>query len=460
MIRPAVSFVEVLMARIAVIGAGIAGLSAASFLSPSHDVTVYEKSQRPGGHSRTLHIRYDDRTIAVDTGFIVFNRCNYPNLCALFEHLCVPIRDSDMSFALTLRDGWLEWCGKDIGAVFGQRRNLLRPKFLRLVYDVMRFNAGAPAAARTDPRLTVGGLLRRMKLGDWFGRYYLLPMAGAIWSSPPDAILDFPAASLVEFFANHHLLSLTGHHQWLTVRGGSDVYVARLARSLGVRLRTNCAIVRVARGARGVIVIDSFGEPSQYDEVVFACHSNEALALLDEPSDTERAALGAIAYRPNLAWLHKDPSFMPKRRRCWASWVYHASQAGKETALSATYWMNNLQGIDARYPLFVTLNPSRPIDPEHIFDVHEFAHPVFDFAALEAQKIINSIQGRNRTWFCGAWLGHGFHEDGLVSAMNVAERLGAPAPWSRPDAILASAPESTTPISVVATGAVAPVAGM
>jgi len=418
------------MKKIAVIGTGISGLSAAYFLNRAHDVTVYEKQTRPGGHSRTIDVDYGDRTISVDTGFIVFNRRNYPNLTALFRILDVPVKNSDMSFALTVADGWLEWGAKNLRAILGQPSNVFRPRFLRLFADVVRFNNGALAEAARFPHLTVGGMIESMRLGDWFRRHYLLPMAGAIWSCPPSHILDFPARALVQFFANHGLLSINGQPQWLTVDGGSKIYVEKLAADFGGRLRAGCGVASVARTPRGIRVTDAEGGSNLYDDVIFACHSDEALALLRDATDAERNALGAIRYQPNLAVLHKDTSFMPKRKACWASWVYNSDGKGNEPAVSVTYWMNNLQGIDRRHPLFVTLNPARAIASENVLDICQFAHPVFDFAAMEAQKALNEMQGLNNTWFCGAYLGHGFHEDGLVSAMRVAERLGAPAPWA------------------------------
>jgi len=417
------------MEKIAVIGTGIAGLSAAYLLNRSYDVTVYEKEARLGGHSRTVDVRHGDRTIAVDTGFIVFNQQNYPNLTALFRHLDVPVKNSDMSFALTVGNGWLEWGAKDLAAILGQRRNLIRPQFIKLFADVMRFNKDALAEVKRAPDVSVGGLLQRMGLGDWFRRHYLLPMAGAIWSCPPCQMLEFPASSLVQFFANHNLLSVSGQPQWMTVDGGSQKYVERLAASLEGQVRVACGAVRVERTARGARVTDASGETRTYDEVVLACHSDEALALLADASAEESAGLGAIRYQPNRAVLHKDESFMPKRKACWASWVYHSDGAGEEPAISVSYWMNNLQGIDKRYPLFVTLNPAKPIAPEDTFDTHLFAHPVFDFAAMRAQTDIMAMQGARNTWFCGAYLGYGFHEDGLKSGMKVAEMLGAPAPW-------------------------------
>ncbi len=432
------------MSKIAIIGTGISGLSAAYLLRHRHAVTVYESEKRLGGHSRTLNVEYGDRKIAVDTGFIVFNERNYPNLTALFRHLGVPIKNSDMSFALTVADGWLEWGAKDLAAIIAQRRNLLRPRFLRLFADVMRFNRDAVREVDAAPDVSVDGLIRRMGLGDWFRRHYLLPMAGAIWSCPPKQMLEFPASSLIHFFANHNLMSFTGQPQWLTIDGGAQIYVERIASLLGDRVRSDCGAVRVTRKFGHVEITDTRGETEIYDDVVLACHSDQALALLgSDATAAERNALGAIRYQPNVAVLHKDQSFMPKRKACWASWVYHSDGVGDEPAISVSYWMNSLQGIDERYPLFVTLNPAKPIAPEDVFDVHACAHPVFDFGALAAQQALNAMQGSNNTWFCGAYLGHGFHEDGLVSAMRVAGQLGVSAPWVS-DA--ASEPRSAAPV--------------
>ena len=418
------------MAKIAVIGTGISGLAAAYLLHAHHDIVVYEKAFRPGGHSRTLTVRHGDRDIAVDTGFIVFNEHNYPNLTALFRRLGVTVKDSDMSFGLTVDNGRLEWGAKSLGSVFGQRANLVRPRFLKLMLDVMRFNAQVEAEVEKSPHLTLGGLLAHMGLGDWFKRNYLLPMAGAIWSCPPCQMLEFPALTFVRFFANHSLLSLTGQRQWKTLEGGSQTYVERLSAAFADRIRLDCGAAQVTRGEEGVTVRDTKGGVDHFDQVVFACHADEALALLADADARERRALSPIRYQRNLAILHSDISVMPRNRPCWASWVYHADGKGEEPKISVTYWMNSLQGIDERYPLFVTLNPSREIAVRHVFDRHVFDHPVFDFGALAAQQALKQMQGERRTWFCGAHLGHGFHEDGLTSAMRVAEALGAPIPWA------------------------------
>lgn len=418
------------MAKIAVIGTGISGLAAAYLLHAQHDIAVYEKSERPGGHSRTMTVRHGDRDIAVDTGFIVFNERNYPNLTALFRRLGVAVKNSDMSFGLTVDNGRLEWGAKSLSALFGQRANLVRPRFLKLMYDVLRFNAQAEAAVQEAPHLTLGGLIAHMKLGDWFKRNYLLPMAGAIWSCPPCQMLEFPALTFVRFFANHSLLSVVGQPLWKTLEGGSQAYVERLCAPFADRVRLGCGAAQVWRDANGVTVRDTKGGTDRFDQVIFACHADEALALLGDPDTAEQKALSAIRYQRNLAVLHCDTRVMPKNRPCWASWVYHADGEGDEPKISVTYWMNSLQGIDQRYPLFVTLNPNREIADDCVFDRHVFDHPVFDFGALAAQQSLKQMQGARNTWFCGAHLGHGFHEDGLVSAMRVAEALGAPAPWT------------------------------
>jgi predicted NAD/FAD-binding protein len=299
----------------------------------------------------------------------------------------------------------------------------------------MRFNAGALAAVEREPGITLGELISRMNLGDWFRRYYLLPMGGAIWSCPPSQMLSFPASTFVRFFENHGLLSLGGQPQWYTVEGGSQIYVEKMSEGFAHRVRTNCGAMEVRRERSGVRVKDVQGNWDRYDEVVFASHADETLALLGDAETAEREALGAIRYQRNRVILHKDPRFMPRRKACWASWVYHAEGPGEEPAIAVTYWMNLLQGIDQDYPLFVTLNPQSEIPSDQIFDEHLFDHPVFDTAAIAAQEKLKAMQGVRNTWFCGAHMRHGFHEDGLVSAMDVAAKLGAAAPWLAPQPV-------------------------
>jgi predicted NAD/FAD-binding protein len=417
------------MAKIAIIGTGISGLGAAYLLNPKHEITVYEKSSRVGGHTRTLTVDYDGTNIAVDTGFIVFNEANYPELTAMFRHLNVPVQKSDMTFAASIREGWLEWGARNTNAIFGQRRNLLRPKFGLLIRDVLRFNSAAQDIVETHPELTVDGLIARLRLGDWFRRFYLLPMSSAIWSCPPCEMMRFPARTLIRFMANHHLLSASGQHQWYTVQGGAQSYVARLTRSFAPRIRTDCAVIEVKRDNDRVSVRDRSGACETYDHVVFASHGDETLRLLADASAEERAALAPFRYQKNVAVLHRDTSVMPKSRRCWSSWVYSSDGDVAKPELSVTYWMNSLQNIPDAMPLFVTLNPKAPLRPERVFDRHAFEHPVFDHAAIAAQPRLQALQGNRNSWFCGAYLRHGFHEDGLASAVHVARLLGGETPW-------------------------------
>jgi predicted NAD/FAD-binding protein len=417
------------MASIAIIGSGISGMGSAHLLHPHHTITLYEKNKVVGGHTRTRNVRYGDRDIAVDTGFIVFNKRNYPNLTPLFEQLGVPIQESNMTFAATVDDGALEWCARDLNGVFGQRSNLLRPSFYKLMAHVLRFNREAKQAVSSNPTMTLGELLGQLKLSQQFLNYYILPMGGAIWSAPPSKILGFPAATFVRFFENHGLLATSGQPQWYTVTGGSQEYVKRITAPFMDRIRTDCAVTRVTRADGTVQVSDTRGETLTYDRIIFASHADETLAMLADATAAERSILGAFTYQNNHAVLHRDPRVMPKRKRCWASWVYMANNAGSEANISVTYWMNLLQSIDNRYPLFVTLNPIIDIKPEYIFDEHDFTHPVFTREAIAAQARIPELQGQQNTWFAGAYQRYGFHEDGLMSAVNVANSMGVRAAW-------------------------------
>lgn len=408
--------------RIAVVGGGIAGMSAAYKLSPRHDVTVFEAASRLGGHARTrLAGRNGDQP--VDTGFIVFNYVNYPHLTRMFHDLDVPVEKSNMSFGATIDEGRVEYGLQTLGSVFGQRRNAARPGYLRMVRDILRFNARAEATATSDD-MTIGELVRELGLGTWFERYYLMPICGAIWSSPTKDIRDFPAKSLVRFFSNHALLSATQPHQWYTVSGGSIQYVTRLERHLratGVTLRTATPVEWVKRGEGGVII--KAGGTEQFDHVIMACHSDETLGLLADPSAEETRLLGDVAYQDNTMILHRDERQMPKRRACWSSWVYKADGSVEAPSIGVTYWMNRLQNIPESDPLFVSLNPYTPVREELIYDQKTFRHPVFDGAALKAQREIKAAQGTRNTWFAGAWLRNGFHEDGFASAVHVAREI-------------------------------------
>lgn len=412
--------------KIAVIGAGISGMGAAHMLSEDHHVTVFEAEPRLGGHARTIMAgKHGDQP--VDTGFIVFNNANYPHLAALFKALDVPVTKSNMSFAASFDDGRFEYALKTLGSLFAQKRNAFDPRFLKMLRDIMKFNRHALDAAR-DRSLSLGAFLEELGTGDWFRDYYLLPFTGAIWSTPTDKIMDFPAHALVQFMENHALLSYTGQHQWYTVQGGSVEYVRRLEASLiarGATLRLGAPIDAVRRDVLGVEVKTNGEEWERFDEVVFATHSDDSLRMLSDATSMEQRALGAIKYQPNRVVLHADPTMMPKRRNCWSSWNYTESDQKELNTIDLTYWMNSLQPIPESDPHFVTLNTTRPIREELIYDECTLRHPVYDLEALAAQQTMRDMNGTHRTWFCGAWMKNGFHEDGLSSAVDVVDALRA-----------------------------------
>lgn len=410
--------------KIAVIGGGISGMGAANLLADTHNVTLYEAEGRLGGHARTV-IAGKNGDQPVDTGFIVFNRATYPRLIGLFDKLDVPVAESNMSFGVSARGGAVEYALHGADAMFAQRRNMARPGFLRMVRDLFHFNANAARYAQ-DRDVTVGELLQRLGTGFWFRKYYLEPFSGAIWSTPKDKILDFPAWAMIRFFENHALLNYDGQHQWYTVRGGSVEYVRRLQLAMqrkGVSLRLGAPIDGVRRSSLGPLVKTSGAEWELYDEVVFATHSDDTLALLTDATSNEQAALSAIRYQPNHAVLHADTSLMPRRKKCWASWNHTEDAQPQSDRIDLTYWMNSLQPIPKEDPLFVTLNSRRRIREELIYEEATFRHPVFDAGALAAQEKIAGFNGTAATWFCGAWMCNGFHEDGLASAASVVEGI-------------------------------------
>ena len=413
--------------RTAVIGAGVAGLGAAWALKDSREVVVYEQDGRVGGHANTVTIDYDGVEVAVDTGFIVYNAENYPNLCGLFEALDVETRSTDMSFACA--GGGVEWSSSFPRGVFAQKRNLLRPDFLGMLADIGRFNALARSELlRPDiDDLTLGAWLKLRRFGNGFRDRYLLPMGAAIWSTTETGIGDFPARSFLRFLSNHSLLQFRPS-LWRTVVGGSQSYVRKLEQALAGSIRAGAPVVSVRRQGGSVIVRDASGHEDRFDDVILACHSDQARRLLGEDADSEEAALlEAIRYAPNRATLHRDQRLMPRRPQAWGSWNYIDHSDGK-TAPYVTYWMNNLQGIDAARPLFVSLNGPEP-DPALTFGAYDYEHPQFDTAALAAQRRFGAIQGRGGVWYAGAWLGYGFHEDGITSGVKAALALGGQVPW-------------------------------
>ncbi len=415
---------------IALVGTGVAGLSAAWLLSQAHRITVYEKAARIGGHINTVAVRGPRGMLPVDMGFIVYNEATYPNLAALFRHLGVPTRESDMSFAVSLDGGDLEYAGTDLFGLFAQRRNLLRPRFWSMLRDLLRFYRTAPGdAAGLAPGHSLGAYLARNGYRAAFIEDHLLPMAAAVWSTPVARIADYPAASFIRFCSNHGLLQVSGRPRWRTVVGGSRAYADRLVAAFADRVQLGRGVRSIERMPDGVLVTDEAGRRTRHDHVVIATHSDEALALLTDPSPRETAVLGALRYGRNEAVMHTDASLMPRRRSVWSSWNYVGTRG--DALPCVTYWMNRLQGLPADTPVFVTLNPCREPAPETVIHRETYAHPLFDAAALEAQHRLWSLQGERRTWFCGAYFGAGFHEDGLQAGLAVAEQLGGVRrPWT------------------------------
>jgi len=412
--------------NIAVVGSGISGLSAAWLLSHRHRVTLFEADDRIGGHSHTVMAG----GTPVDTGFIVYNEQTYPNLTALFRHLDVPTKPTEMTFAVSLDRGRLEYSGTDLGGLFAQRRNLASPRFWSMLRDLERFYRRAPRDLSTMGSVGLGDYLDGLGCGAAFRDDHLYPMAAAIWSTPVGDIPDYPAAAFVRFCENHGLLKLSRRPVWRTVDGGSREYVARLSRSFTDRIAKKRPVRRIRRLAAGVEI--DFGDGTErFDHVVIATHADQALAMLGDADAREHRILGAFGYRRNEAVLHSDPSLMPRRRRVWSSWNYASEAGAGAPALSVTYWMNRLQGLPDAQPLFVTLNPIRPPDPSLVHRRDVYDHPVFDTAADAAQAKLWSLQGARNIWFCGAYFGAGFHEDGLQAGLAVAEQLGGVRrPWN------------------------------
>jgi uncharacterized protein len=426
--------------KVAVVGSGIAGNAAAFAFSHADHISklvIYERDLRPGGHSATVDVHYDGEVVPVDTGFIVYNEANYPLLTKLFDYLDVPTKLSDMGFSFSLDSGRREWAGLTTGYVngfFAQRRNALSPRHWLMLREMTRFTTVCRKALDDNAigRLTLGEFLTQHRFSAGFRDDYILPMASAIWSTPLRSILDFPASSFVHFFENHRLLSWN-RPLWRTVDGGSRRYVDRITQSYRRSIRLGTAVIDVQRQGNRVIVTDASGESETFDHVVLACHSDQSLAMLSDASDEERNLLAAIRYRPNSVYLHRDERLMPRRKAAWAAWNFLKDSADPDANdVTLTYWMNKLQGIDPKKPLFVTLNPREEPAPETIFARFSYDHPQYDQLANDAQKALEGVQGRGHVWFAGAWTGYGFHEDGLRSGLQVAEALGAVAPWLKP----------------------------
>ncbi|MBD3825449.1 MULTISPECIES: FAD-dependent oxidoreductase [Stenotrophomonas] len=410
--------------RIAVIGSGIAGLASAWWLSQRHEVTLFEANDYLGGHTHTHTVEVDGRTQAVDTGFIVFNPLHYPLLTALFEQLNVATRATTMSFSVHSERSGLEYNATSLDALFCQRRNLVSPRFWGMLRDLRRFYREAPALLQSDgDGPSLGEYLQDGGYGRAFVDEHLLPMASALWSAPTAALAAFPARYLVQFMANHQMLQVSGRAPWRVVEGGSARYIDAMRRRWQVRERLECRVYGVERHAQGVRVHSAAGLEG-FDQLVLACHSDQALAMLSDADPTERAVLGAIRYQPNEVVLHTDARLLPTHRKAWAAWNAHVP-ASPTAPCTVSYCMNLLQGIDTPTPLVVTLNRSEAIDPAKVLRRLQYSHPVHDHAMVRAQGRWAEVQGRRRTWFAGAYWGWGFHEDGIRSARRVVDALDA-----------------------------------
>jgi len=411
--------------RIAIIGSGIAGLTCAHLLSRKHEVTVFEAAEWIGGHTHTVDVAWRGEHYAIDTGFIVFNDWTYPNFIRLLDQLKVASRPTEMSFSVHDPLTGLEYNGHDLNTLFAQRRNLVSPGFWGMLRDILRFNRQALAdldEQRIDASITLGSYLQAQGYGQRFIEHYIVPMGAAIWSMSPADMLDFPLQFFVRFCRNHGLLSVNHRPQWRVIEGGSRSYIAPLCQPFAQRIRLNCKVHRVSRDEGGVTLTSAAG-PERFDSVVFACHSDQALALLEAPSPQERAVLGAIRYADNDVVLHTDSRLLPRRRRAWASWNYRLGGSDQAPA-AVTYNMNILQGIQASETFCVSLNQTALVDPAKIIARFQYDHPQYSLAASAAQADHAQLQGQQLSYYCGAYWGNGFHEDGVVSALKVAEHFG------------------------------------
>jgi predicted NAD/FAD-binding protein len=425
------------MSRLAIIGSGIAGLGCAHFLQRRFDLTIYEQNGYAGGHTHTVDVPEAGRSVPLDTGFMVFNRTTYPLLTRLFEQLGVRVKPAPMSFSVRHADSGLEFCGSSLNLLFAQRRNLLRPRFYRMLASIARFNREAvQALERPETReLTLGDYVRRGGYGADFFDLYLVPMSSAVWSTPPELMLEFPAATLLRFFANHGFLGLDTQHPWLTVDGGARSYVEKLTAPWRDRVRLGRRAALVRRGPGGVTVITADGASATFDRVILACHGDQALRLLAGPTADEFRLLGEFRYQPNVATVHTDAAVMPRTRRAWSSWNYEiARDAAGRVSTATHYWMNSLQGVSDREDYFVSINRPEAIDPARVIRTIPYEHPLFSLGAIRAQAELPALnaaaRGTTETYFAGSYFRYGFHEDGLLSAFRLSELLLGGDPWA------------------------------
>ncbi|QIV94111.1 NAD(P)/FAD-dependent oxidoreductase [Allofrancisella frigidaquae] len=418
------------MEKIAIIGSGISGLAISYLLKDKYDLTIYEKNNYFGGHARTLNI---EKGISIDTGFIVFNYHTYYHLTRLFTHLDVPVAKSNMSFGVSIKEGRFEYGSSNLKSLFCQISNILNPYFYKMVFDILKFNKISRKHLKNntlDESITLEEYLSNLKVSKYFKDYYLLAMGACIWSTPINQMYKFPALSFIRFFNNHGLLTTNKPIQWYTVPGGSKVYVEKIVKKLeNANVKFAPSAIKVLRKTK-VFITDERNIINEFDKVIFACHPNEILEILDDPCINEKKLLTAIKYQPNTAILHTDEKLMPKRSKAWSSWNYlNKETKDNRKVVSLSYWMNNLQPLKTTKNYFVTINPDEKPEESKIINEHIFEHPVFDKAAIRAQQNFDIIQGLNSSYYCGAYLRYGFHEDGIFSAVKVAEKLGVKTPW-------------------------------
>lgn len=420
--------------KIAIIGSGISGLVCAYFLNKNYQIKLYEKNDYVGGHSNTVEINYDNKKIAVDTGFIVFNHQTYPHLTEFFKLLNIKYQDSKMSFAVKIDKPSLEFAGTNLNGVFAQRKNIFNWQFIKMLRDILKFNkvASEILEKKYDTSYSMSQFLDDLKVGNYFRQYFLLPMASAIWSTPLNKIGNYPAISFVRFFKNHGLLTINDQPQWYTVSNGSRQYVQKVCQEFNDKISLNDEVISIYQNSTKKWIVESKKGQEIFDAVVIASHADDALKFLKHPTDLQNEILGSFSYQKNLAVLHKDQNVMPVNKNAWASWIYSCNNSVKNdnlNNLSVSYWMNNLQNIDNSYPLFVTLNPNIEIKKSDIFAQFEYNHPIFDEKAVKAQSQIDQIQGIDNIYFCGAYQSYGFHEDGIASGIKLLNKMNIKTPW-------------------------------
>lgn len=424
------------MKTLAIVGTGISGLGAAWFLHTRYDLSLFEQNEYVGGHTNTIVVQEGGRDVPIDTGFMVFNHVTYPLLTRLFRELGVETKPTDMSFSVQHCPSGLEYNGGNVNLLFGQRRNLFSPRHWRMLLSIDRFNKEA-IAALDDPQYancTLGEYIRLRGYGDDMLHRYLVPMSSAVWSTPPDRMLDFPAMTLLRFWQNHGFLGLDCRHQWHTVVDGARSYVRKISAPFSERIQRHRKVVQVRRDRAGAMLTFSDGTTASFDKVLLACHGDQALALLADPTEAETCLLKEFSYQPNTATLHTDASFMPRTKRCWASWNYRIDETSDNRILPTThYWMNSLQHVSPHVNYFVSLNCADRVAPDHVLKQIKYEHPLFSLGAIRAQAelpSLNSISSDQTTYYAGAWFKYGFHEDGLASALSCARAITGEELWT------------------------------